>query len=91
MGSHKNQVRIHDPADLADLELPLQELVPDQLLKKMFKSPLLGVKSFQKEELGRNKRGTTGLLKSAPDRPLADLDANIAPLSEGHLINLRMI
>ena len=83
MGSHKNQVRIHDPADLADLELPLQELVPDQLLKKMFKSPLLGVKSFlEKEELVRNKRGTTGLLKSAPDRLLADLDANIAPLGD---------
>ena len=56
----------------------------------MFKSPLFVVKSFlEKEELVRNKRGTTGLLKSAPDRPLADLDANIAPLRSGPLTELQ--
>ena len=81
VGSHKNQVIRPETSDLDDLELPLQGLVPDQLLKKVFPNSTFLEKSFlQKEELVRNKRGTTHLLKSAPDRRFSDLDANIAPL-----------
>ena len=86
MGSHKNQVRIHDPADLADVELPLQELVPDQLLKKVSNHHFLDKKFPRKggtgEEQKRNHRPAQKCSRSAVSGSGCEYRTLVSRLSE---------